>query len=75
MDIIKFFIVVFRIIEKLSKHFNCKSNFIEAKNYTKYYDEKLDYIHGKKIDEKSSYVTADIEERIQNNIPPVINIS
>ncbi len=33
------------------------------------------YIHGKKIDEKSSYVTADIEERIQNNIPPVINIS
>ena len=28
------------IIEKLSKHFNCQSNFIEAKNYTKYYDDE-----------------------------------
>jgi hypothetical protein len=57
------------IIEKLSKHFNCQSNFIEAKNY----DEKLDYIHGTKTDEKASYVTADIEERVKYNISPIIN--
>lgn len=64
----------FRIIEKLSKHFNCPSNFIEAKNFTKYYDEKLAYIRGEKISEKMEYVTKDKEERDKNSVPHYVEI-
>ena len=64
----------YRIIEKLSKHFNCKTNFIEAKNYTKYYDEKISYIRGEKTDDKIQYVEKDKIERKKDNIPDYVEI-
>lgn len=56
----------FRIIEKLLKYFNCLLNFIEVKNFIKYYDEKFVYIRGEKIFEKMEYVMKDKEERDKN---------
>jgi len=62
----------YRIIDKLAAHFKCEKNFIEAKNYTKYYDEKMNYLKGEKIDEKKVYVEKDIKERDESGIPHLI---
>lgn len=62
----------YRIIDKLSKHFNCQPNFIEAKNLNHYYEEKLEYIKGNKCNEKKEYVQADRAEREKYKIPHFI---
>lgn len=62
----------YRIIDKLSKHFNCEPNFIEAQNCKFYYEEKIDYINGKKTQSKLPLVEADKAERNQYNIPHIV---
>lgn len=62
----------YRIIDKLASHFNCEKNFIQAKNMTKYYDEKMNYLKGNKIDEKKEFVEKDIKERDESGIPHII---
>lgn len=61
-----------RIIKSFSKFFQCKENFIEAKNNKKFYQEKLDYINGKKTANKMKYVEADRKEREKYEIPHII---
>lgn len=62
----------YRMIEKLAKHFKCEKNFIQYKNMTQFYNEKMDYIKGIKTDEKEEFVNLDIEERDFSNIPHFI---
>lgn len=59
----------YRIVQTLSKFFKCQPQFVEVKNYKKFYSEKIDYIRGKKDKEKMPYVLKDREERLENNIP------
>lgn len=63
-----------RIIDKLSKHFNCLPNFInvETLKKSKYLEQKTNYIEGKKSCLKMSYVLQDRAERLEKNIPDVI---
>ena len=63
----------YRVIDKLAKHFKCEKNFVNCKNMTQFYDEKLSYIRGDK-DEigKQQYVIQDREEREREGIPHVI---
>lgn len=61
-----------RVIDKLSKHFECSKNFVEAKNFTKFYSEKLNYLKGIKRPEKEALVLNDKMERHKANIPDFI---
>lgn len=63
-----------RIIEKLMNHFNCKNNFInyETLKKSKYLEQKTNYIEGKKSCLKMSYVLQDRAERLEKNIPDII---
>ncbi len=61
-----------RIVEKFAKHFECEKHFVEAKNYTKFYTEKLAYLNGKKRTEKEAFVLNDRLEREGANIPDLI---
>lgn len=63
----------YRVIEKISKHFSCATNFVEAKNMNKYYEEKMNYLKGIKIDEKKLYVEKDIKERDSSGIPHLVS--
>lgn len=63
-----------RIIDKLSKHFNCKPNFIQTKTLKNTQKSlKLDYINGIKCLEKQPYVDLDTLEREEKKIPRIIN--
>ena len=60
-----------RIVAQFSKHFDCKTNFIECK--TSYnHSINLKYLNGDKQDEKKEYVEADRVERENNSIPHLI---
>jgi len=61
-----------RIIKTFSKHFRCAENFVEAKNFKCFYEDKLDYIKGNKKKDKLDLVKKDMQERQLNRIPDLI---
>jgi hypothetical protein len=61
-----------RIIDKLSKHFNCDKNFVECKNSTEF-DRNFNYIKGNKSPDKMPNVLLDREERLKEGIPAYID--
>lgn len=63
-----------RLIEKLSNHFNCQLHFIQCKTLKneKYKQRNLDYVAGKKCDDKMPFVAKDRIERTEKRIPQII---
>ena len=61
-----------RIIDKLSKHFNCDKNFIECKN-SREFDRNFNYIKGNKNPDKMPNVLLDREERLRDGIPEYLD--
>ena len=61
-----------RIVDKLSKHFNCAKNFIECKNSNEF-ERNFEYIKGNKQKDKMPRVKLDREERLRDGIPAYID--
>lgn len=67
--IVKTNVKKFRIIDQLSRFFNCKENFIDVENYAYGYNERVQYIKGIKTESKNQFVEKDQEQRIEEGIP------